>query len=249
MVTIPGTGTSGGYEIWRFADSTLYLKFEYGTAGTSNYPQMWVTVGTGSNGSGTITGTNQTSTRNIFTFGQVVASSVANYTSYMSATANHFAVVWKANGAAGSPPTPVGFLVVGKTVDGTGAATTTGYAVLRMGQLGANCELQSVRLIATAAVGTATTKFCLVPNEPASSLDAAGNYQCYMSYMTVPDALPFMWASAVNFNDLPLGTTFSVAQVGATARTYLSCGPISAFGSISVNNHSATRYSWAMLYE
>src|SRR3954462_11008588 len=66
-VTIPGANTAAGYEIWRFADSTLYLKFEYGTAPSTVQPQMWITVGTGSNGSGTITGTNQTSSRVTFT--------------------------------------------------------------------------------------------------------------------------------------------------------------------------------------
>src|ERR1043165_7959340 len=51
-VTGPGTNTAGGYEIWRFADSTLYLKMEYGTAtGSASAPGLWCTVGTGSNGS------------------------------------------------------------------------------------------------------------------------------------------------------------------------------------------------------
>jgi hypothetical protein len=58
-VTAPvATNTAAGYEIWKMADGlTLwYLKIEYGSGGTVTYPAIWITVGTGSNGGGTLTG-------------------------------------------------------------------------------------------------------------------------------------------------------------------------------------------------
>ena len=56
-----GTNSSGGYQIWRMNDALqgtypVFIKFEWGSGYTSAYPAMWITIGTGSNGSGTITG-------------------------------------------------------------------------------------------------------------------------------------------------------------------------------------------------
>lgn len=49
-----------GFEIWRFNDalqstSPLFVKVEYGVANNVNIPQMWISVGTGTNGAGTLT--------------------------------------------------------------------------------------------------------------------------------------------------------------------------------------------------
>ena len=54
--------TAAGYEIWKLSSGNLYFKIEYGTGATQpTLPSIWITVGTGSNGSGTLTG--QLSTR------------------------------------------------------------------------------------------------------------------------------------------------------------------------------------------
>ena len=57
------TSTPQGYEIWRFNDSLqatapVYLKLEYGTGQFSAASQMtlFLTIGTGTNGAGTLTG-------------------------------------------------------------------------------------------------------------------------------------------------------------------------------------------------
>lgn len=54
--------TAQGYDIFRFSDTLqatrpIYIKVEYGSgASVATRPGIWVTVGTGSNGSGTLTG-------------------------------------------------------------------------------------------------------------------------------------------------------------------------------------------------
>jgi hypothetical protein len=58
-----------GYEIWRFADSLqatvpIFFKLEYGSGGSTTNPGMALTVGSSSNGTGTITG--QVATRQVF---------------------------------------------------------------------------------------------------------------------------------------------------------------------------------------
>lgn len=61
-VTTPTlANTAAGYEIWRFTDSLqatapIFLKIEYGNGTSVGYPGLWITVGTGSDGVGNITG-------------------------------------------------------------------------------------------------------------------------------------------------------------------------------------------------
>jgi hypothetical protein len=61
-VTKPGAGfTSAGYEIWRFNDALqatlpVFLKVDYCVGSAVTNPSMVLTVGTGTNGAGTITG-------------------------------------------------------------------------------------------------------------------------------------------------------------------------------------------------
>jgi hypothetical protein len=56
-----GAGASQGYEIWRFNDAlqataSVFLKIEYGSGTNLAYPSVWVTIGRGSDGAGTLTG-------------------------------------------------------------------------------------------------------------------------------------------------------------------------------------------------
>lgn len=61
-VTRPvSNSTVAGYEIWRFNDALqgtypLFLKVEYGSLTSITLGQVWLTIGKGSNGSGTLTG-------------------------------------------------------------------------------------------------------------------------------------------------------------------------------------------------
>lgn len=61
-----GANTPAGFEIWRFddahqADAPVFIKLEYGTGGAADRASLWGSVGSGTNGSGTLTG--QVSTR------------------------------------------------------------------------------------------------------------------------------------------------------------------------------------------
>ncbi len=61
-VTTPaGVNTYSGYEIWRFADALqasapVYFKIQYGEGSTADGPGVRVQFGSGSNGTGTLTG-------------------------------------------------------------------------------------------------------------------------------------------------------------------------------------------------
>ena len=219
-VTRPGSGASAGYEIWRFADSSLYLKWEYGTGTAAATPMMWITVGTGSNGSGTLTG--QLSTRSTIAQGVAANSTVTNYTSRLCRVADALALNWK---EAMGTSLNGGALIVGKTVDGTGAATVTGFAVLRGNSSGVGqYSMQCVRTAATAATGTDTIRNLCIPGEPTSSVVAGGNTQAYQIPGNFPDVQPFAWAVIAVLTEASRGTSFSVAMVGSVSHTYVSFG-------------------------
>lgn len=85
-VTRPGTSTDAGYEIWRFNDSAqtafpIYLKLRYGTGGSAALGRLQIDVGSGSDGSGTLTGTTQSNVINL-TFNGNSTSSYPIYASY-----------------------------------------------------------------------------------------------------------------------------------------------------------------------
>lgn len=94
-----GTSTSQGYEIWRMADSlqslyACYMKIEYGSGtNSSNNPGIWITLGTGSNGTGTLTGT--VGTRSLIT--QCNAYTTAAKTYYSSGGTARFCIAFGAD--------------------------------------------------------------------------------------------------------------------------------------------------------
>ncbi len=84
--------TAQGYEIWRSNDggsglNNFYFKIEYGAGAAVNTPATWLTVGWGSNGSGTITGNASTRT--------LVASTASSASTFFCnfAVATNYAVI------------------------------------------------------------------------------------------------------------------------------------------------------------
>ncbi len=239
-VTRAALNTAAGYQIWRLADSTLYMKFEYGTGTATANPQMWITVGTGSNGSGTITG--QTSTRSTIFAG---APGVGiGRPSLICTSADSWGLAF---GFQGAGTFWVGFCVVGKTVDTTGAATTTGFGVLRLTTSGAS--LQCVRIAATAATfADNVLGIVAIPGTPTSSLRYAdGLYQAYQCWMNTPDGFIFKWACVVLPLEVPYHTGFTARLPSPTAFpwVYISLDKIN--GGANVGAYSGT-YSWAMYW-
>ena len=247
-VTRPGANTAAGFEIWRFNDSLqatapIYLKIEYGTFSAATIPNIWLTVGTGTNGSGTLTGT--VSDRNPICFSS--APTAGNFPSYLCVAANFVGLCWK-SGAAGAS-TGQGFFAVSRTFDAAGAATGDGFfVILGGGSSNSLCLAQSVRTAATAVKYTASTLYSIVPMQVVGSLVDA-DFQVYPVLGIAPRAFVLPTLAAVIASEVPAGTTFDVAMVGATARTLLSVG--SGFRPVTVGTGpgSLSTYGIAMLWE
>ena len=236
------TTTAAGYEIWRTADSSLYYKVEYGSSYGIDWPCVWLTVGQGSNGSGTLTG--QTSTRSCISYANLPNSSSTPYMSYVSASNSHLTLVWKVG--AGNGSFPFAIATVGKTVDSSGAVVSTGYAVLCLSSVSTTISMQCVRTAAVAATRTAqTSMWVAVPGQPASSLVGA-DIQTYLIWMDMPEVMPFAWGSVFLRSELPPYTTVSVALVGTTSHTYLVLGQAV---QASIATLPSASYSLLLCYE
>lgn len=129
--------TAAGYEIYRFNDTLqatrpVYLKVEYGTASiAATRTALWLTVGTGTNGAGTITG--QASTRR-----QMAANSSTNggvRTTYTSGDGSRIAQMGDID-SSGSDTLQPRWWAVGRTHDASGTPTGDGVVVFTTALVG-----------------------------------------------------------------------------------------------------------------
>lgn len=87
--------TAQGYDVWRFADALqatlpVFIKIEYGSGSAVDRPSLWFTVGTATNGAGTITG--QVGTRKQCT-GSGSKTAGATLNSYCSGSTSRLTLV------------------------------------------------------------------------------------------------------------------------------------------------------------
>jgi hypothetical protein len=94
-VTVPTViNERKGYEIWRFNDALqatapVFLKISYGSANAAaSYPGIWITIGTGSDGAGNLTGIVLAETQT-----GPVASNASSWPMYASGSTNRFALL------------------------------------------------------------------------------------------------------------------------------------------------------------
>lgn len=120
-VTAPGVvNTSAGYNIFKMNDSLqatapCYLKLEYGCGASTTYPAIWVSVGTGTDGAGNLTGFLGVRAQVYYQ-----GNSISYFTSRYSIDTNRLTVALWAQQAYGF------FFCVERMHDSTGADTNLG---------------------------------------------------------------------------------------------------------------------------
>lgn len=254
----PGVNGVGGYEIYAFNDALqatapVFIKIEYGTGGNASYPQIWITVGTGSDGAGTLTGLVSTRTATGSSYvSSVLASTVTAYPTYVCYKDGFLGFLFKVGAAYNANPSAVSFVAIGRSVDDTGAETGEGVYFLSKtsGNASANPQgiqcspaLQYLRFTDN-KVSTRSVNFALIPGDVASSLSGT-DFQAFKCYVMTPRMRPLHSVACVLASEYAAGTVFDATLVGSTARAYLSCGE-------GMNYCTATQsalYSMAMLWE
>ena len=260
------TNTAAGYVILKFNDTLqatvpVFIKLEFGSGSTATTsPQMWITIGAGSNGSGTLTGI--TTTRVAVGNGQLAASAVVSYTSRFvyNSTYGYLGMAWKQNSDAtsGANGFKAGFVVF-RSNDTSGNPNSDGVCVITnsstaTGQNNTQC-MQCIGFAAGAAYPPTVangTQFLGsngangFPFGLTTSTSGGNSYTVPVLYMT-----PIVAVSAFNtcplMSEAAVGSSFSEAVVGSTALTFLSCGGM--FGGASTGVFSATGLSFGMLWQ
>lgn len=157
--TRPTANLYGGYEIYRFNDALqsttpVFIKIEYGTGSNASYPAIRVTIGTGSDGSGNLTGNSRMFTGVILT---TVTSSTSTWNCYVSHDAGRLDVAM----FVGSGTNMAFCFSLCRTRDDTGAMTDEGVDFV--------------------AAGNGTKFHQFVPREGTGGVypePASTNYQC-----------------------------------------------------------------------
>jgi len=243
-VTRPGTTTAGGYEIRYFDDGLhatrpIYVKIEYGTGSVASYPTMWITVGTGSNGSGTITGT-VFARQNVRYNSVALVSTVTTYPTYVCFAESCFWFIGWA-GAHGTF-TQLGFALM-RTSDATGAPDDVGVVLYQGPNNGANYAAQaSVYVFATTYAKSSTDQmtvyggnYTLMPYGLTATVVSGvpGSFQATRHYTVTPTIQPMLQIlSTSNTDAITRGTTFEATPIGATQHTYLSVGNMLSYYDI-----------------
>lgn len=234
----PTIGNFGGYEIWRYPDSSIYMKWEFGTStGSPSQPAIRVTVSNGSNGSGTLTGVvSAARTAHANTFGG------ASRLSWMCLKDGFFGFLGYRD--PGGVPQAFAFFAVARTTDANGATSSLGATVYWCAASTVPAAVQALNF-STSYVGAVnlTGDYCAVPHRITSSLVGVDS-QAFVHFTAMPRVYPVMPLCTVISTEVATGSTFDVALVGATSRTYLALDT-RVYGAAT----GTTDYKLAMLWE
>lgn len=224
-VTRAGTNSNAGYEIWRFDDTQqssapIFMRMDYGTGANASGPRLQITVGTGSNGSGTITGTALTSARSVIGANSAQTSDTSR-NSYVCVTEGFFGLNWKVGAGTGVE----GWFFLNRT-NTAGTPDATGAFVLWITGLASSMTAQALRFSATAAAYTArtsasTAQICLWPQSPSSSL-VGSDFQAALAFTITPRVQPLDGICGILSSELVPFNTFTATLIGTTPRTYLA---------------------------
>lgn len=239
--------TSRGYEIYRFNDSLqatkpVYIKIEYGTGSVLARPGMWVTVGTGSNGAGTITG--QIGTRQSLIANAAPTSGVA-YLHYVSVSTDRLVLATGIDTVTGTLPI---MIAVERTRDSTGTATGDGITTIFGCGVTATTNNFFFQLIPfLGAIATAVTAAPVVA--PGHGSIAASGTDVALAVPQIFLGKPFYMLGLVLGRAADLGSgTFTAIVLGST-HTYLAFGASLSALSMHGTNAATGVEAWAILWE
>lgn len=240
-------GVAAGYQIWKFSDNSIFLKFEYGTAnGATDRPGIWCTVGTGSDGSGTLTGT--VSSRRSVVAEVGISSPGTARLSYMSHSVadGFFGFIGYIN-ALGADRA-LGTLIVARSVDANGTPNNQGATVYwrNFGNFTAQyVRVQALNFLTNTANPVVSDGSCSFVPHSITNTAVGSNQQAFVHWTAFPRVAPVMQMATVSCVEFPSGATFSATLVGASPKNYICVDE--AMYPTTQSNIGIFRY--AMLWE
>jgi hypothetical protein len=237
--------TAAGYEIWRFNDALqatapIFFKLEYGTGGSTNAavgsqaPGMWLTVGTGSDGAGNITGVvsvrRQLHTTSSGTSTTITTTATTTPSqSYFCHAAGFLGCIFHYGSTL---LIPWGSFAIVRYCDNNGAPIGDGFVVYwccfstETAALVAGCA-SSVRTASPSAgaMPVSNGNYAMFPHKQINSLDENGNIQAFGHWAPTLKMKPLFAMCSLFNGEVAIGNTFQTALVGTTLRTFISTGP------------------------
>ncbi len=261
-VTRPGTNTAAGYQIWRFNDTLqgaapVYIKFEFGTGASATRPMVWITLGTGSDGAGNITG-------------GYIARRTCNSSDNLTGTPPAFfchtegflGIGWASFLSAGNPK--LGQLILlHRTVTAAGVVTADGLDCITRNDNSANPHYQVAARFSPVVVpnigGLETYINAIAPgNLGVSSYDRSDNgsllpdtyYQVFPAWsilqpLTVPlFGMVVAYGGDAIFNTGTIGSTFQIQIGDFPVRTFINAGDGHGTVTATTSDAQQTFFLW-----
>lgn len=221
-VNRPGSLTAGGYEIWRLTDSLgvsapVYIKVEYGTGSGLTTPMIWITLGGGTNGSGTLTG--WTSTRMVCGTNVAPTSTAVTYPNYVCSEEGHLGAFIKGDSTTNAN---TAFFGVARPCDPDGTIRSDGIMLYAWNS--GSLVTENINFATSLKYGGTTNKsFCMIVN----SITATGvgtNINAFKHYSAYPAVHSTNGFCTVLCTELGYLSTDTATPNGATSHTYIQLG-------------------------
>jgi hypothetical protein len=224
-VTRPGTNAyAAAPEIWRFNDALqatapIYFRLRFGTPnnGSPAGVAIAVQVGTGSNGSGALTGLLSTE---VSCHGQQSPSYGGATAQYASLVDGKFSMLLNVGSGASEC-----LLSIHRSCDNTGADTATGCIIaVRATTNDALMAIQCLNFASVTQTQTSVQGYNTLRFGNLASSAVSGNYQAYLVWGCYPAASAQVGLLGYVSGEVQNGNTFTCTPFGSTSRTYLAAG-------------------------
>lgn len=261
-VTRPTTNTAGGYVILRFNDTAqstapIFMKIEFGTGSSATSPAFWITVGTSSNGSGTINGVTMVRVMTTPNSNAPGSTSVPYVTrACYNTTAGFLGLCWKMNGFSTSQG--MGGFCVFRSADNTGAVTTDAVMMIANASsaTGGSSSVGFMQVISNLTGVSYTTgtwpsnSIGFMPFLPTSTL-FSGNGSVGPMFQFTPVFGITPWMAIAGVTEIAIGSTAVMTLIGSTSHTYMSVGNMWGGSTMLIQGLTAgtTGYTVMMLWE
>jgi hypothetical protein len=243
--------TKKGFRVYKMNDSLqgtnpVYMRIDYGSSGAANTPGIWLTIGTGSDGAGTITGIvwngGSSSTPKIASSSNT--TSLTN-NSYGSADTNRVTIGLFTQNNANYP------LIFGieRTKDATGADTGTGLLLVYLAATATTVNTSRMVLLAGGSQPTAETglSYVLTRQNPSETFGADIGCGIVIHFKGVAQQPGANWM-VVNSSDVSAEGQFTLTLYGAS-RTYQHLNATNPTKALAGSSASDTNARVGMRYD
>lgn len=234
--TVTTGASKRGFEIFRFNDTLqstapIFIRIDYGQGSYAD-AAVWWTVGTGTDGSGTVTGNPSAAI-----LCEIYNTGDATQTAYVTGSTNWLAWTLMLASPAASMPA---LLSIERTHDGTGADTNEGLLILNH----TGAAIKQMMWFAASGSGTSESTWGVL--FPGSGNSSSGSYVAVYPFFLTKGIYTFppIGFLAGNSNNFTAGVPFSLTYYGA-AHTYMPLATAGANMSLSRGANGM----WLLRYE